>query len=106
MIKVTLCEGCPLGRSGFGDSLAAALAEAGLAAQVSGTPCMSGCARESTIAFRSASKVAYLFGDLTVRDLDALVTFARLYAATPDGTFDDARVLGDLRSKALARIPG
>jgi len=35
-----------------------------------------------------------------------LLTFARLYAASPDGNFADARPLGALRTKALARIPG
>ena len=30
----------------------------------------------------------------------------RLYAASPDGTFADARPLGALREKAIARIPG
>ena len=67
---------------------------------------MSGCARESTVAFRSPGKVAYLFGDLTEADLPDLLTFAKHYAAAPDGTFADARVLGPLRMKALARIPG
>ena len=34
------------------------------------------------------------------------VTFARHYAASPDGSLADARVLGALRMKAIARIPG
>lgn len=67
--------------------------------------CMSGCARAQTVAFRETGKVAYLFGDITEGDFHDLETFARLYAASPDGTFADARVLGDLRTKALARIP-
>ena len=49
---------------------------------------------------------AYLFGDITAGDFDDLQNFARLYAASKDGTFPDARVLGNLRTKALARIPG
>lgn len=106
MIRVSLCDGCPLGSDGFGDMLRAALATAGVRATVSGIACMSGCARESTAAFRSRGKVAYLFGDLTAADLPELVRFAALYAASPDGTFGDARPLGDLRAKALARIPG
>ena len=51
-------------------------------------------------------KTAYLFGDLTAADLPDLLTFARAYAASPDGTFADARPLGTLRTKAIARIPG
>ncbi len=72
---------------------------------VEGIDCMSGCTRAQTVAFRAAGKVAYLFGDITVDDLTDLQTFARLYAASKDGTFEDARVLGDLRTKAIARIP-
>jgi predicted metal-binding protein len=106
MIRVSLCEGCALGRGDFGASLHAALAAAQVQATVAGIACMSGCARASTAAFRSRGKVAYLFGDLTEADLDDLVRFATLYAASPDGTFADARPLGDLRAKALARIPG
>ncbi|WP_324752530.1 DUF1636 family protein [Roseovarius sp. Pro17] len=68
--------------------------------------CMSGCRHAQTVAFRSPGKVAYLFGDITAADLPLLQRFARLYAASADGTFTDARVLGDLRSKALARVPG
>lgn len=67
---------------------------------------MSGCTRKSTIAFRADGKTAYLFGDLTADDLPDLVTFARLYAASPDGNLADARPLGALRMKAIARIPG
>lgn len=106
MIRITLCDNCALGREGFGATLDAALQQAGVAATISGIGCMSGCARESTAAFRARGKVAYLFGDLTEADLDELVNFARLYAASPDGVFADARPLGNLRTKALARIPG
>ena len=66
---------------------------------------MSGCTRASTIAFRAAGKTAYLFGDMTEDDLPDLITFVQLYAASPDGNFVDARVLGGLRTKAIARIP-
>ena len=104
-MNITLCGSCDLGRSGFLDALSDALSQAGLAAQVALVDCMSGCARPSTIAFRAAGKTAYLFGDVTAQDLPDLITFAHLYAASPDGTFADARPLGALRSKALARIP-
>ena len=66
---------------------------------------MSGCTRASTIAFRAAGKTAYLFGDITQDDLPDLITFVQLYAASADGNFVDARVLGGLRTKAIARIP-
>lgn len=67
--------------------------------------CMSGCARAQTVAFRESGKVAYLFGDISGEDIADLKRFAKLYGASPDGTFADARVLGGLRLKALARIP-
>jgi predicted metal-binding protein len=105
-MKVSLCQSCALGRNGFGAILAAALAEAGISAQVSTVDCLSGCTRASALAFRAQGKTAYLFGDLTPSDLQDLVTFARAYQASPDGKFADARFLGDLRTKALARIPG
>ncbi|MEQ6249665.1 DUF1636 domain-containing protein [Sulfitobacter sp. HNIBRBA3233] len=73
---------------------------------VEGIDCMSGCARAQTVAFRAAGKVAYLFGEITEDDVPDLRGFASRYAASPDGTFADARVLGGLRLKALARIPG
>ncbi len=68
--------------------------------------CMSGCRHAQTVAFRSPGKVAYLFGDITAADIPLLRTFACLYGASDDGRFADARVLGALRTKALARIPG
>ena len=105
-MNITLCQSCDLGKSGFDAELSAALSQAGIAAAVQGTDCMSGCNRASTLAFRAPGKVAYLFGDLTRSDLADLVIFARAYAASPDGHFADARFLGGLRTKALARIPG
>ena len=104
-MKAFVCTSCLLGRTGFADRVRDAFARAGTPVEVQGIDCMSGCARDQTMAFRSAGKVAYLFGNLTDADLPDLVNFARLYAASSDGTFADARVLGGLRSKALARIP-
>jgi predicted metal-binding protein len=103
---VTLCQSCALGQTGFAEPLRVALAEAGLQATFQTTDCMSGCARPSTCAFRAPGKTAYLFGDLTADDLPDLLTFARHYAASADGNLADARVLGALRMKAIARIPG
>lgn len=102
---VTLCHSCALGQSGFADTLRAALDGAGVVADVRTTDCMSGCTRPSTCAARATGKTAYLFGDLTADDLPDLLTFALHYAASPDGNLADARVLGGLRMKAIARIP-
>jgi predicted metal-binding protein len=103
---VTLCATCALGKGAFPQRLGTALASQGIAAEVRLTDCMSGCTRPSAAAFRAAGKTAYLFGDLSEDDLGDLLVFARLYAASDDGTFADARGLGALRTKALARIPG
>lgn len=105
-MNVTLCASCDLGQSGFAKPLGDALQALGIKAQVTTTDCMSGCTRPSTCAFRAHGKTAYLFGDLTAADLPDLLTFARHYAASPDGNLADARVLGGLRMKAIARIPG
>ena len=105
-MNIMLCTACALGQTGFAVMLTDALHQAGIAAQVRPVDCMSGCARPSTIAFREEGKTAYLFGDLTAADLPDLIVFARLYARSPDGGFADARPLGGLRTKALARIPG
>lgn len=105
-MKISVCTGCRLGRDGFLETVQAACGTAQIMAQVTGVECMSGCAREQTIAFRSFGKVAYLFGDITAADLPDLLAFARLYQESPDGQFADARPLGALRHKAIARIPG
>ena len=103
-MNITLCASCALGRAGFADRLASALTDLG--AQVALTDCLSGCTRPSTLSLRAPGKTAYLFGDLTEADLADLLTLCALYAASPDGNFTDARPLGALRMKALARIPG
>ncbi|MEO8242212.1 MAG: DUF1636 family protein [bacterium] len=98
--SVTICQTCAAGQA-----LAAALADLP-GYTVKTTDCMSGCTRPSTVAFRAPQKTAYLFGNLDLADLGDLTTFARLYAAAPDGNLADARPLGTLRTKAIARIPG
>ena len=105
-MKVTLCASCALGQAGFEAVLAAAMAAAGVALETGSVDCLSGCRRPSAVAFRAPGKTAYLFGDLGEADRDDLVRFAQAYALSPDGNFTDARVLGGLRFKALARIPG
>ena len=98
---VTICRTCPAAKA-----LLAGLSQAlHDSYRITTTECMSGCTRASTVAFRAPGKTAYLFGDLSAEDLPDLITFARLYAATTDGTFTDARPLGSLRTKAVARIP-
>jgi predicted metal-binding protein len=104
-MNITLCASCALGKGSFAAALGSALATAQVPARIATTDCMSGCLRESTAAFRAPGKTAYLFGDLSADDLPGLVTFARAYAASPDGNLPDTRILGPLRLKAIARIP-
>jgi predicted metal-binding protein len=106
MTTVTVCRSCPAGRADFEATLTAAVARLGLGITVTGVDCMSGCARPSTLACRGAGKTAYLFGDITEADLAEILAFLRLYCHSADGNFADARLLGNLRLKALARIPG
>jgi predicted metal-binding protein len=100
-VKVFVCTSCS-SDGGFLDALHLGMSDV----EVTGVECMSGCTRAQTVAFRSPGKVAYLFGDITAADMDDLRNFAHLYEASADGTFSDARVLGNLRTKAIARIPG
>lgn len=106
MITLTLCKSCPAGQSEFSDTLRNALETLDFAVTLAKVDCMSGCARPSTLACRATGKTAYLFGDIAGEDLPDILTFLRLYKASPDGNFADARPLGRLREKALARIPG
>lgn len=101
---ITLCQSCPGSLAPLADELARALKPQPY--RVTATECMSGCTRPAVVAFRAPGKTAYLFGDLSGADLPALLTFARAYLDSPDGTFADARPLGTLRTKAIARIPG
>jgi predicted metal-binding protein len=102
----TVCGLCPAGEAGLAGKLRGALADTGLMIEVRSSGCMSGCTRQSTLAFRAPGKMAYLFGEITLADLPELLTFARLYLASPDGDLADARPLGALRTKVIARIPG
>ena len=104
-VRITVCQSCVAAGSALTDLLKAAIFGADLTAELGVTDCMSGCARPSTVAFRAEGKTAYLFGDITVDDIPQLVSFLRLYRAAPDGNFSDARPLGGLRKKAIARIP-
>ena len=104
-VVVTVCRACPAGQAGWTDRLKGAFAADGIDVDVRETACMSGCTRPSTLSFRAIGKTAYLFGDLTEADVPNLLTFLRLYLESYDGNLADARPLGSLREKAIARIP-
>lgn len=100
-MNIYVCTTCAP-ETGFAEVLQARLPDL----TVVPVDCMSGCTRPQTVAFRAPGKTAYLFGDITEEDSHELANFATLYEKSSDGTFADARVLGDLRTKAIARIPG
>ncbi|WIY25628.1 DUF1636 family protein [Parasedimentitalea psychrophila] len=102
---LTLCRTCKEADPTLPDQLAEAISGAGLAATLQQVDCMSGCKRPQTLSVRQTGKTAYLFGEISTDDIGEVLTFLRLYAESPDGNFADARPLGNLRFKAIARIP-
>lgn len=104
-LSITVCTTCPAGHDGLAALLTKTFGERGIAVRIAEVDCMSGCARPSAIAFRASQKTAYLFGEISSDDLPDIVRFVELYTASPDGNFSDARPLGALRLKAIARIP-
>ena len=101
----TVCGLCPAGEAGLAGKLRGALADTGLMIEVRSSGCMSGCTRQSTLAFRAPGKMAYLFGEITLADLPELLTFARLYLASPDGDLADAVDAGHLWGSAVMTAP-
>jgi predicted metal-binding protein len=102
---LTLCRSCRSADLALPVRLTEALKQAGIAARVQEVDCMSGCTRPQTLAVRQSGKTAYLFGEITAADLPDIVVFLRLFNESADGTLADARPLGALRMKAIARIP-
>ncbi|WP_027243419.1 DUF1636 family protein [Leisingera daeponensis] len=102
---LTLCRTCRGADPALFGQAAAALEAAGAKVRLQQADCMSGCQRPQTLAVRQAGKTAYLFGEITAADLPDIVTFLRMYQDSDDGNFADARPLGNLRFKAIARIP-
>ncbi|MGB3177802.1 MAG: DUF1636 family protein [Albidovulum sp.] len=105
-IAVTVCRSCAAGQAGLAAELRKAANAAEIYCTVRETDCMSGCTRASTVAVRANGKTAYLFGECSTDEIANLLTFLQLYAASPDGNLTDARMIGTLREKAIARIPG
>ena len=102
---LTLCRSCRDADAALPALLAEAVAGAGLDARVQQVDCMSGCKRPQTLSVRQSGKTAYLFGEISASDLPDILTFLQLFTHSPDGNLTDARPIGNLRLKALARIP-
>ncbi|WP_306114986.1 MULTISPECIES: DUF1636 family protein [unclassified Roseovarius] len=102
---LTLCRTCREADPALFDQVASILEASKVKAKLQQVDCMSGCQRPQTLAVRQNGKTAYLFGEITALDLPNILTFIRMYQDSPDGNFADARPLGKLRFKAIARIP-
>ncbi|UWQ78280.1 DUF1636 domain-containing protein [Leisingera sp. S132] len=102
---LTLCRTCRDADPALFGQVAAALEVDGVAARLQQVDCMSGCKRPQTLAVRQSGKTAYLFAEITAADLPDILSFLKMYRESPDGNFADARPLGRLRFKAIARIP-
>ena len=104
---VTICANC---READGEAAGRAMAEAlrpmlpeGMAVAV--TDCMIVCAEPVSLSVRAEGKAAYLFAGVSPAQVGEVATFARLYAASPDGIVEDVRPCGDLRFRLKGRIP-
>ncbi|WP_347265948.1 DUF1636 family protein [Paracoccus sp. (in: a-proteobacteria)] len=97
-----VCAECPGGAQRLAQ-VGAALA--GTGCDVRASACLSGCRSGASVAVRAPGRMAYLFGPLTEADLPGLRRFVALYLAAPRGEIADARPLGSLRLRVLARIP-
>ena len=58
-----------------------------------------------TVAAQGEGRATYVFRDVSVADLDGLMSFSREYAAAKRGWIVDALPLGDLRFKLVTRVP-
>ena len=99
MWTFVICAGC----EGKGAAVGSALAEKGLPVQWA--DCLSVCDAPLTVAAQGEGRATYVFRDVSVADLDGLVSFSREYAAAKHGWIVDARPLGDLRFKLVTRVP-
>jgi len=102
---ITLCRTCKTADPTLPNQLSEALSGMGIEASLQQVDCMSGCKRPQTLAVRQSGKTAYMFGEISLDDIPDVLTFLRLYTESPDGNIADARPLGGLRFKAIARIP-
>jgi len=102
---ISLCDTCDGADPGLADAVRDAARAEGIELKIQRVSCMSGCANPPALAVRQSGKTAYLFGRFAIKDVPSLMTFLKLYAAHPIGDIADARPLGELRFKVLARIP-
>ena len=67
--------------------------------------CLGGCRNPCNVAYRCAGKTALRFNRLTPDDAQALIDFARLYAASATGDVPPAARPAALRENLIVRVP-
>lgn len=106
-LTIAICSRCAAGEK-LGAALAARLSPLGPAHgfHVESVACFAGCDRPLAVAFTAPAKASFLFGDINPdSDVEALLSFARLYATRPGGWCSESDRPTGLRGKTLARIP-
>lgn len=99
---VFVCGECP-GGAGRLARIRAVLE--GQGAAVAASACLGGCRSGASVAIRAPGGMAYLFGPVDDEEIACLPMLIALYRAAPAGAIADARPLGALRLRLLARIP-
>ncbi|WP_192931264.1 DUF1636 family protein [Gemmobacter serpentinus] len=102
MVTVFVCTECPTGAERLAKVQKALR---GQPCRVQGNACLSGCRSGASVALRASGRMAYLFGPLQPEDMAFLPVLIGEYLAAPRGEILDARPLGSLRLRVLARIP-
>lgn len=106
-LTIAICDHCG-GASKPGEKLRSALLRlAGTEGfRVEAVSCFASCDRPLAVAFTAPGKASYLFGEIDPdKDVDALLSFGRLYRSLADGWSKESDRPGGLHGKTLARIP-
>ena len=99
--RLVICQGCV----GDGAGLHAAVRDALPAVPVSRVGCLGVCRDPITLAAQGDGRATYVFSGLEPGDAGDVAAFAAAYDAAPGGWIADARPLGALRFKLVARVP-
>lgn len=101
-VTLQICESCDQRSLGLIERLREAAPND---ITITPSPCMNVCTKPITCALHGRG-MTYIFGDCDPDgDFETLQTLIRLYHTADQGNITDARPLGDLRHKLIARIP-
>ncbi len=104
-----VCTTCRAGLPDEGDSCAGARLHAAIAersdVRVAPVACLSACNNGCAVALSAPGKWSYVYGRMTMDDIDAIVEGASLYAASADGIVPWRERPTVFRKQSLARIP-